>query len=161
MNNISRFFDWIFSKNQSLHIFIFKTTIFTFGTTYLLLGFIFVLMAFLGHQPSIDNDTIQVRSIFSLIFLAPLVENTLLVGAIELFQLSIKSRFSISLLCGLIAGILHAIAAPFMFIAGFIGFSTMAYSYMLFNNRNFRFQFFLLACQHVILNIPFAILQNV
>ena len=150
----------LFDRQHGAIIFIAKTTLASWCLVFAIDACVFILLAVVGDTSQDSNDKIPLPPIYALLAFAPLLENFLLAGIIEFLLIFTSSRYVIVSINAVIFGIIHFLTTPGRGVAGFIGFATMAMSYLVWYESRFSKRFAIILAQHVLFNASTYALVN-
>ena len=150
--NLLRYIFWVRSGAIP---FIFKTSFFSVLLNLIIILPVVLATYFLSDDHP-DPDLSHLTPFATLLF-APLFENICFIGVIELLKCFTSNNRTIVLSIAVLSGLAHLIAGGARAIAGFIGFATMSYSYLIWNKASFPKRYAIGVLQHVLMNTPSTI----
>jgi hypothetical protein len=145
----------LFARDRGPVVFVARTTLFALGATMVLLFAPWVLGAL--DKPSPLAAETPMTILIGAIIVGPVVENLLLIGAIETLRALRTSSLGIVAVVATLSGVAHAVVGTWQVAAGVVLFAVMASSYLVHRDVPFGRRYALLLAQHALFNLPAAI----
>lgn len=147
--------DSLFNKDSGALLFVVRTSV----ASFLLLELV-LFPVNLFHLADLPDTTAESALSIIVLYLvvAPLIENLILVGAIEILDGYGLRRRSTVLVTASIAAVLHGWSGNWQFVSG-LAFATMTYSYLLYRKERFVKRFLIIVAQHMLFNTPATLLM--